>query len=227
MASDEQVLNVPDDCKSHSDFYKWAREIEITETPSWSGLPNNVEKIVRQRQANTLIANIKLIQGTGDEINPESKGEDAGNWLTQLQKKVEGLLERLPDALDLLVRNEKSIQNPLFRFLEREVTVTSSLLDDVRADLRAVLELTKGERKQTNVLKQISEDLHAEVIPKQWRRYVVANITATAWIIDFVKRVNQLKVLSTSSDFGKSGLWFGGLLFPEAYLTATRQFIAQ
>jgi dynein heavy chain 1 len=65
------------------------------------------------------------------------------------------------------------------------------------------------------------------VIPKQWRRYVVANITATAWIIDFVKRVNQLKVLSTSPDFGKSGLWFGGLLFPEAYLTATRQFIAQ
>lgn len=30
------------------------------------------------------------------------------------------------------------------------------------------------------------------------------------------------------TDFGKkSGLWFGGLLFPEAFMTATRQSIAQ
>jgi len=90
-----------------------------------------------------------------------------------------------------------------------------------------VLELCKGLRKQTNILKQQSEDLHSETIPKQWRKYVVANITATAWIIDLVKRVEQLKRLSESKDFGQSGLWFGGLCFPEAYLTATRQYIAQ
>lgn len=44
---------------------------------------------------------------------------------------------------------------------------------------------------------------------------------------DFVKRVEQLKKLSASKDFGQSGLWYGGLLFPEAYLTATRQAVAQ
>lgn len=76
------------------------------------------------------------------------------------------MLERLPGQLNLLKRDEKSIQNPLFRFLEREVNVTSSLLDSVREDLLAVLELCKGERKQTNVLKQLSEDLPGEVIPK-------------------------------------------------------------
>jgi len=64
--------------------------------------------------------------------------------------------------------------------------------------------------------------LFGEVIPKNWRKYVVANISATAWIFDFVKRVLQLKVISASKDFGQSGLWFGGLLYPEAYLTATR-----
>ena len=47
-------------------------------------------------------------------------------------------------------------------------------------------------------------------------------VPATAWIFDFVKRVLQLKVISASKDFGQSGLWFGGLLYPEAYLTATR-----
>jgi len=73
---------VPDDCKSHKDYQKWIKDINITETPSWSGLPNNVEKIVRQRQANRLITNIKLVQGTGDDIESEnSKGDDAGGWL--------------------------------------------------------------------------------------------------------------------------------------------------
>lgn len=51
---------------------------------------------------------------------------------------------------------------------------------------------------------------------------MVANISVSAWLVDFVKRVEQLKKLTASKDFGQSGLWFGGLLYPEAYLTATR-----
>lgn len=85
-----------------------------------------------------------------------------------------------------------------------------------------------GERKSTNILKNLAQDLHADIIPKKWRRYNVANITANEWIDDFKKRIDQLSSVSTSTDFGrKSGLWFGGLLFPEAYMTATRQSVAQ
>jgi len=36
-----------------------------------------------------------------------------------------------------------------------------------------------------------------------------------------------LQKLSSSTDYGKKGLWFGGLLFPEAFMTATRQSVAQ
>jgi dynein heavy chain 1 len=64
-----------------------------------------------------------------------------------LQKKIESMIGRLPGQLDLLKRTAKAITNPLFRFLEREVTVTSGLLDAVRDDLNAVLELCKGIRK--------------------------------------------------------------------------------
>lgn len=49
----------------------------------------------------------------------------------------------------------------------------------------------------------------------------------TVWITDFVKRVNQLQKLKVDPEFGKGGLWFGGLLYPEAFLTASRQFVAQ
>lgn len=66
------------------------------------------------------------------------------------------------------------------------------------------------------------------MIPKKWRRFNIANITAAEWIDDFKKRIDQLQRLSSSTDFGKKGgLWFAGLLFPEAFMTATRQSVAQ
>jgi dynein heavy chain 1 len=86
-------------------------------------------------------------------------------------------------------RTEEAIKNPLFRFLEREVTVAASLLKAVRADLIQLQEMCEGTRKSTNVLRLIAESIHAEIIPKKWNIYKVADITATAWINDFVKRV--------------------------------------
>mmetsp|Transcript_10643 Transcript_10643/g.10728 ORF Transcript_10643/g.10728 Transcript_10643/m.10728 type:complete len:87 (-) Transcript_10643:420-680(-) len=83
-----------------------------------------------------------------------------------------------------------------------------------------------GERKSTNFLKQLATDLHANTIPKKWRKYNIANIQATEWIDDFTKRVNQLTSLANSTDFGQKGMWFGGLLFPEAFMTASRQSVA-
>jgi dynein heavy chain 1 len=128
----------------------------LTETPAWSGLPNNVEKIVRERAANSLIANMKLIQGTGDDL-ADAQGDDKDQgksaWLTQLLAKCEAMIKLLPGQLELLKRTEQSIKNPLFRFLEREVTVASGILDNVRKDLTQLIEMCTGERKSTNILK--------------------------------------------------------------------------
>lgn len=105
--------------------------------------------------------------------------------------------------------------------------MASNLLDTVRKDLLMLIEMCQGERKSTQFLKQLAEELHADLIPNKWRKYVMPNISATIWIKDFVTRVEQLKKLSAQGDFGQSGLWYGGLLYPEAYLTATRQAVAQ
>lgn len=110
--------------------------------------------------------------------------------------------EILPGQLQLLDRTAQSIKNPLFRFLEREVVVASQLLDLVRSDILALLELCQAKRKSTQQLKQLAEELHADIIPKKWRKYTVANISCTAWVTDFVKRVDQLKKLSESKDYG-------------------------
>lgn len=53
-------------------------------------------------------------------------------------------------------------------------------------------EMCSGERKSTNILKILAQDLHADIIPKKWRKYNIANVSATEWVNDFVKRVEQL-----------------------------------
>lgn len=53
-----------------------------------------------------------------------------------------------------------------------------------------LIEMCDGTRKSTNALKRLAEDIFGDVIPTTWRKYTVANISATAWVSDFVKRVN-------------------------------------
>lgn len=50
--------------------------------------------------------------------------------------------------------------------------------------------MCNGDRKSTNILKSLAEDLHSDVIPKKWRKYNVANISATEWLTDFNKRID-------------------------------------
>ena len=59
-----------------------------------------------------IIANIRLLQGTGDDLgdegakDDEEEGKDDGQaaWLVALSKKCEQLLERLPHQPELLQR---------------------------------------------------------------------------------------------------------------------------
>jgi len=72
------------------------------------------------------------------------------------------MVEILPSQLELLNRTAKAIENPLFRFMEREVTVASSLLDIVKRDLLHLIEMCTGKRKSTNILKKLSDDLNKD-----------------------------------------------------------------
>ena len=53
------------------------------------------------------------------------------------------------------------------------------------------------------------------------------DIKLNEWLIDFKKRLEQLNFMNNSGDFGKKGLWLGGLFYQDAFMTATRQAVAQ
>ena len=165
------------------------------ESPAWSGLPLNVEKRMRIRQAEGLLKSIKLVQGTDDDElrgSAQAGGDSEGKaqWLVNLQKKVKVYYDLVPLELRTLQRAGGSVKNPLFRFLERECSVLSGLLQTVRKDLQLVLEVCAGERKSTNRIKTLATNLHADVVPSHWKKYVVPDsMTAAGWLNDFSSRV--------------------------------------
>jgi len=73
--------------------------------------------------------------------------------LSDLGERVLVYLSILPDKVNRLERNSESMKDPLFRFLEREVTVASNLLDLIRKHLKDINLMCKGEINATNLLK--------------------------------------------------------------------------
>lgn len=64
-------------------------------------------------------------------------------------------------------------------------------------------------------------------IPDHWRRYKVHKTMAVAeWIADFARRLQQLTNIAGLDNLNNVEVWLGGLFFPEAYITASRQAVA-
>ena len=225
----DNVLKVPDK-SNNAGYLEWINSLPNVESPEWSGLPNNAEKLVRETASHRFITEMNKIQGVEDEElgSTESAGKKTqASWLVTLQEKGEKLLKALPAQVKPLVGNEKSNNDPIFRFLLREVAVASKLLNKVRDDLQQLILMSKGEGKSTNELRDIAKNVFNDSVPKSWQIYATLELNVTEWILDFKNRINQLNKITQAPDFGRSGLWIGGLIFPEAYLTATRQSVAQ
>ena len=46
------------------------------------------------------------------------------------------------------------------------------------------------------------------------------------WVSNFARRLAQLDTIATLDSLNNVEVWLGGLFFPEAYITATRQAVA-
>lgn len=89
--------------------------------------------------------------------------------------------------------------------------------------------------KPTNYHRELMSDLAKGIIPASWRRcYTVpSTLTVIQWINDFAARIRQLIEISEAASLTEPDhlrrlhIWLGGLFMPEAYITATRQVVAQ
>ena len=51
-------------------------------------------------------------------------------------------------------------------------------------------------------------------------------MAVSGWISDFARRLGQLTQIAGLDNLSNVEVWLGGLFFPEAYITATRQAVA-
>jgi dynein heavy chain 1 len=156
--------------------------------------------------------------------------------MRQLRSAVAEWSNLLPQQLQPIRRTQENIKCPLFRFYEREINTGCRLLRTVLSDLADVAAICDAHKKQTNYHRELLKDLAKGVIPKSWRRHytVPATLVVQPWLIDFAERVRQLA--NIGKQFAENGglnalknyvVWLGGLFTPEAYITATRQYVAQ
>jgi len=190
--------------------------LPLEESPAWSGLPVNVEKILKEQQANYLLTRLWQVQDVNEEeIRLESvketttkkkKGEEAVPqvaWLRDLDERVNKYLGILPTNIEKLNRTAGSITNPLFRFLEREVTVATNLLNRVRGNLLEIKNLCEGKVQSTVDMRKLAKELHSDEVPVSWKRYTVAKLSVADWISDFKKRLDQFSGLIPVKEYRK------------------------
>ena len=51
-------------------------------------------------------------------------------------------------------------------------------------------------------------------------------MAVSEWIANFARRLTQLDTIASLDNLSNVEVWLGGLFFPEAYVTATRQAVA-
>lgn len=246
----QRHITMPDGTR-RDHFLKWIEALADRQTPSWLGLPNNAEKVLLTTRGTDLISKLLKMQqledddelaynASQDESNLDKaaaalKQEDGRpSWMKVLHNSAVQWLELLPKSLQTLRRTVENIKDPLYRYFEREVSSGSKLLQTVVSDLQDVQLICQGEKKQTNYHRQMLSELVRGILPVGWRRYTVpTGCTVIQWVTDFSHRVIQLQKVSVlvsqagAKELQSFPVWLGGLFNPEAYITATRQCVAQ
>ncbi|CEF66963.1 Dynein heavy chain, cytoplasmic [Strongyloides ratti] len=220
-------LTIPE-TNTKDGFVSWVSGLSPTQMPSWIGLPNNAERVLLTERGQYTLKN--LLKMSGDELayDDETDKKNAPSWMITLSELATKWLNLLPESIDKLKRNKDNIKDSLFRFFEREVNLGAALLRDVRHDLIELKAVCKGDKKQDNNIRSLSSSLNRGLVPQNWQRYVLPkNVTVASWMADFAERISQLVRLSKSDNLRSEEIWLGGMFAPEAYITATRQMVAQ
>jgi dynein heavy chain 1 len=227
-------------------FVQWADNLSDQQSPAWLGLPNNAERVLLTIRGGDMISNLLKMQILEDddelayaaptEATDEEKKEVDGRpaWMKLINVSLSTWMRLVPKSVNTMRRTVENIKDPMFRFFEREVNAGAKLLNDVRQDMQEVMLICNGEKKPTNHHRQLIADLVKGIIPKSWSRYTVPEgLTVIQWITDFSDRIKQLQNVSQASQSGgptalkNLHVWLGGLFIPEAYITASRQYVAQ
>lgn len=238
----KQSLVAPEGTRMET-FLDWVGQLPDQQPPQWLALPPTAERVIATAHGSSLLNKLVRMRQLADDDDDVAVGTgsvttsttEAGistqpAWMKTLGVNVHEWLNILPEGLTIFKGNTESMTNPLFRFWAREYRIGTDLLKNVRQDLNEVSEVCKGQIRQTNRNRILLNELVKGSIPQAWRKYdVPKTMSLPQWISDFRLRLVQLNNVtqeSTKTRFELFSVNLGQLFVPSAYLTATRQAIA-
>ncbi|KAJ1982313.1 dynein heavy chain [Dimargaris xerosporica] len=239
-------LLIPEGTKAEH-FLQWVEQLPEHEPPTWLGLPSNAEKLLLEAKGQKLLSKVRKMKNLTDDedaaYTQEASGPDATltssgaaqqpAWMRAIATTTATWLGVLPTLLVAMTKDADRMASPLYRVFYRENQIGRSLLAVVRQDLADLQQVCEGTLKQTNHLRMLLDCFNKGSPPEHWHRYKVpADFSLTQWLGDFQQRLAQLDTIANAAKTDAAGLdelpiWFGGLFYPEAYITATRQAVAQ
>ncbi|KNC81234.1 hypothetical protein SARC_06435 [Sphaeroforma arctica JP610] len=228
------------DARNKAEYLAWVEQWsgESSESPMLLGLHANADSALHATLAKRLRTNLQTVQVSVGVGVGAVEGETSAEDLKATEKNVNHRnaaelaakwLAALPEDVKELRRDNDNIKQPLFRCFEREVSGGKQLLRKVRRALTLVIGVCNGD-KQSNKGRALLHDILMATIPHAWRRYTVpVGLALPEWMVDFTARMTQLQSISAGVEQGEllQDIWLGGLMYPEAYITATRQAVAQ
>ncbi|KIY45226.1 dynein heavy chain protein 1 [Fistulina hepatica ATCC 64428] len=226
-----QVLGAPDGTKMEH-FLTWVNGLPDREPPSWLSLPPTAERVIAIAQGDEFLGKLRkmrMLADDDDEVATTTSAQASQQpaWMRTLYERCREWLSQLPEKFRTLEAQAGDNQDPLYRLFNREGGIGRKLLSQVRKDLGDVVKVCQGDLKQTNHLRTLMSSLTKGTIPDHWRRYKVNHAMAvSSWIADFARRLAQLDEIAGEDNLSNVEVWLGGLFFPEAYITATRQAVA-
>lgn len=226
---DNQPLCLPD-LKTKDELISWVEAIKPAQLPSWLGLSNNAEKVLLTKRGEGMLRNVLKV--TEEELAVEADTGDKETakpqWMAQLAELSTSWLELFPQELPKLKRTVENIKDPLFRFFEREVNLGAALLRQIRSDLEEMIAVCKVTKRQNNETRALAASLQKGQVPVNWVKYTIPrDVTVMDFVIDLNERFKQLIRMGSSANLKREVVWLGGAFSPEAYITATRQLVAQ
>eukprot|EP01063_Lacrimia_lanifica_P037885 TRINITY_DN7923_c0_g2_i1.p1 TRINITY_DN7923_c0_g2~~TRINITY_DN7923_c0_g2_i1.p1 ORF type:complete len:2747 (+),score=1343.32 TRINITY_DN7923_c0_g2_i1:292-8241(+) len=233
------------------EFEQWVSDLPDAQTPVWLGLPLESQKMIQQQQGEKMLIDLVKItdlfgedggddepeQQDGGAASPRKEGTFIPEWAKRLSATISLWKEELVEIEEhkfhqKLVRPTEQGErpDPIVQALKREVGVAKRLHKQVVKDMTSVIRVCKGDDKPTNDVRDLMALLSKGNVPPKWRKYTVPPMmTAGQWVADFGRRCRHLNVLGVVEPAEYCGFEvnLGLLLFPGAFLTATRQFVAR
>eukprot|EP00002_Diphylleia_rotans_P002763 TRINITY_DN1178_c0_g2_i14.p1 TRINITY_DN1178_c0_g2~~TRINITY_DN1178_c0_g2_i14.p1 ORF type:complete len:4518 (+),score=1049.96 TRINITY_DN1178_c0_g2_i14:77-13630(+) len=224
---------------SYDEFKHWVDDMPAFESPVFYGLDPTANTVMRTAHGDTLVRKILRIQTINDDDDdaPIAAAQQDGRnvdahipaWMAPIKSIALEWLSILPQEIaDVTPASAAAAMDPMFRVFYRENNIARKLLSEVRNDLVAVAAVADGKERLTNRTRDLMNHLAKATVPTKWRVYAVdASLSATQWIHDFVRRVEQLVRITQSGAVHEAEIWIGGLFAAEAFITATRQVFAR